>query len=192
MFILASASPRRKELLEKAGLKFQIFSSNIDEDKVIAKDAQALAVTLAELKAKKISEQCKELVLGADTVVVLRENGHEELFGKPSDEADAVRMLTQLQGRSHSVITGFSLVKSGQVIVSSAVETKVNMKALSADEILKYVQTKEPLDKAGAYAIQGLAKEFIESISGSYSNVVGLPVDEVVSVLEKLGIKPNN
>jgi septum formation protein len=192
MFILASASPRRKELLEEAGFEFKILPSDIDEDKVIAKDARALAVTLAELKAKKISENQNELVLGADTVVVLRENGKEELFGKPNDAVDAVRMLTRLQGRSHSVITGFSLVRSRQVLVSSAVETTVKMKALSEDEILKYVQTQEPLDKAGAYAIQGLAKEFIESISGSYSNVVGLPVDEVVSALEKLGIKPNN
>jgi septum formation protein len=190
MFILASASPRRKEILETAGFEFQIMPSEIDEDQVVAKDAKALAVTLAELKAKKISKQHSELVLGADTVVVLREDGGEELFGKPNDEADAVRILTRLQGRSHSVITGFSIVRSGQVLVSLAVETAVKMKELTVEEILAYVQTKEPLDKAGAYAIQGIAKKYIESISGSYSNVVGLPVDEITSELAKLEIHP--
>ena len=171
MLILASRSPRRAELLRSAGIPFTVASADVDETPHAHESAENYAQRVAEEKALAVDAGRDDLVLGADTVVVI----DGVLLGKPLDAADAGRMLRLLSGRRHDVITGICIRQANRIVRDWAA-TKVWFNALSDDEIQAYVATGEPMDKAGAYAIQGLASKFIERIDGSYSNVVGLPV----------------
>jgi septum formation protein len=172
MLVLASASPRRQELLRNAGITFEAQPAHIPEDPLPGEAAQACAERLAREKALAVARQRPhDLVLGADTVVVV--DGH--LLGKPSDAADAAHMLRMLSGREHRVITGVCLVVSGKPSVASET-TLVTMSEITDNDIADYVASGEPMDKAGAYAIQGIASRWIPRIEGDYSNVVGLPV----------------
>lgn len=180
--VLASGSPRRREILQGLGLRFRVEVSGADET-IEPECPPYLAVErLSLLKAADVakSQPEKALVIGADTVVVL----NHEILGKPKDEADAVRMLSALSGREHSVLTGISAVRrSDGKGVSVYEETKVRFRALSEHEILQYVRTGEPMDKAGAYGIQGIGSLLVEKIDGDYFNVVGLPVCRLARML---------
>ncbi len=181
--ILASASPRRKELLEQIAVKFSCLPMDIDETRLTQEDAVAYVQRLAQEKALAAMPQAKGLpVLGSDTIVLLG----DRLLGKPQDEKDATAMLGALSGQCHQVITGISLCRqlSGNLdVLNDVVTTQVTFTKLCAEQIAAYVKTGESLDKAGAYGIQGKAAVFIESISGSYSNVVGLPLLETSRLL---------
>ena len=180
MLVLASASPRRQELLRNAGISFEVQPAHIAEDPLPEEDPRACAERLAREKALTVARQRPDdIVLGADTVVVV--DGQN--LGKPADSADAARMLRMLSGRHHQVITGVALVVSGQCLVGSET-TSVTMSEISEKEIAEYATTGEPMDKAGAYAIQGLASRWIPRIEGDYSNVVGLPVALVWRMLK--------
>jgi septum formation protein len=172
MLVLASASPRRQELLRNAGVAFEAQPADIPEDPLPGEAAKNCAERLAREKALAVARQRPhDVVLGADTVVVVG----GDLLGKPSDAADAARMLRLLSGREHQVITGVCLVVSGQRSVASQT-TSVTMSEITEKEIADYVASGEPMDKAGAYAIQGIASRWIPRIEGDYSNVVGLPI----------------
>lgn len=174
--ILGSASPRRRELLGQAGIPFEVIVS--DEEEVMEKaEPQQVVQGLAAAKAKAVAGRVEgdALVIGADTVVAL----DGEILGKPGDEQDAVSMLEALQGRTHQVYTGVALVKKEgdeQRLHVFYERTEVTMYPMSRQEILDYVATGEPMDKAGAYGIQGRAGIFIKGICGDYNNVVGLPI----------------
>lgn len=185
MLVLASASPRRRELLVQAGFEFIVEPASIPEDVHPGEDPVAYVTRLAREKAQKVAAQlgaqsADAVVLGADTTVVAP-NG--EVLGKPSDGADAARMLRLLAGATHQVITGVAVVAAARVEVASEV-TQVTMLAISDEEIAAYVATGEPMDKAGAYAIQGRAARWIPRIHGSYSNVVGLPLALAATMIE--------
>jgi septum formation protein len=181
MLVLASASPRRQELLRNAGIAFEVQAADIPEDPLPGECAKDCAERLAREKALAVARQRPhDVVLGADTVVVV----DGQLLGKPSDAADAARMLRLLSGREHQVITGVCLVVSGQWSVASQA-TSVTMSEITEKEIADYVASGEPMDKAGAYAIQGIASRWILRIDGDYSNVVGLPVALVVRMLRE-------
>lgn len=184
--ILASQSPRRKELLEQIGVNIKVFPSTINEETVSLKNPEAYVKELSFLKATDISVAYPDSwILGADTIVVVG----DQLLGKPQSKADAVEMLTELNDGEHSVYTGFCVInQKKKSIVKQSVETKVYFKRLSDEEIQWYVNTGEPFDKAGAYAIQGVGAFLVKQISGSYTNVVGLPVCEVVETLMQLNI----
>jgi septum formation protein len=166
--ILASKSPRRAELLSAAGIEFEIRAADIDETPRPGESPRDYVLRIAEEKARAIDG---ELVLAADTTVVLG----GEIMGKPADAADAARMLRALSGRHHEVLTAIALKRSDQLETDLA-STAVWFAPLSEEEIAGYVASGEPMDKAGAYGIQGLASKFVDRIEGSYSNVVGLPV----------------
>ena len=181
--ILASASPRREQLLKQIGLDFEVMPSNFDESRVCTSNptesAQQAAIEKAKAVAKKLSEG---IVIGADTIVVYA----GEVMGKPKDQSDAVRMLKQLSGKKHEVITGVALVNARdnrEYVWSEA--TLVWFKKLSDMEIKKYVESGQPMDKAGAYGIQGRAAAFVEKIDGCYFNVVGLPLASLLVKLNK-------
>ncbi len=179
--ILASSSPRRREILSNAGLAFEVQVSNCDESLLPAERAQPMVERLARAKAQAVARQFPDRwVLGADTTVV----ADDEILGKPENADDARRMLQILQGRTHIVWGGIALVceDRGYVRVASF-STEVSMRAMSAADIDAYIATGEPLDKAGAYAIQGIGAALIRSISGSYFNVVGLDIAAVVDML---------
>lgn len=178
MLILASQSPRRRELLERAGIPFTVQAAAIREERLSQETPEDYVVRLATEKASAIGG---DLVLGADTVVVV----DGEILEKPVDAPDAARMLRLLSGRQHRVITGVCLRSGGEPLTGLA-ETRVSFGALTAAEIESYAASGEPLDKAGAYAIQGLASRFIQSIEGDYTNVVGLPVPTVYRMLRKV------
>ena len=209
MLVLASASPRRQELLRAAGISFVVQPADVDETPLAAESPRACAERLARAKALAVwQKRPQDLVLGADTIVVV----DEMILGKPVDAADAARMLRLLSGRVHRVITGVCIagaVASGQWSMASRTETHdasvessgenlatdhwplttasettvVTMNELSDEEIRSYIATGEPMDKAGAYAIQGMASRWIPRIEGDYSNVVGLPVALVYRML---------
>jgi len=183
--VLASASPRRQELLRTAGISFTVQAADIDETPLADEKAEQCARRLAREKALAVSRlRPLDRVLGADTIVVV----DGEILGKPRDGADAARMLRLLSGRTHEVITGVCLVEAGGTEVSTASETtRVTMNELSDREIQEYVAGGEPMDKAGAYAIQGMASRWIPRIEGDYSNVVGLPVALVYNMLRQRG-----
>lgn len=183
--ILASASPRRSELLESAGVRFTVVPGDIDEAPLPGEAPLAHVLRLAESKAREVASRVDgRFFIGADTIVLC----DGEIMGKPADNNDAVRMLQKLSGRVHQVITGFSVLdrQTGEA-VTQAVSTEVTFKLLTATEISAYVATGCPLDKAGAYAIQGGAAYMVETINGSYTNVVGLPLCEVIEVLNRVG-----
>jgi septum formation protein len=190
--ILASASPRRRELLAQAGYLFEVQASSVDESRRSGEDAIRFATRLAREKAEQVFAQQQSpaqptLVLGADTVVVC----DGQILGKPVDAADATRMLLLLSGRTHHVVTGVAVV-GGQVVEVAAEVTQVTVCTLSPQEIAEYVASGEPMDKAGAYAIQGYAARWIPRISGCYFNVVGLPLALVASLLEGVELRLAN
>ena len=181
LLVLASASPRRKELIEHLHREVVIEVSDIEE--VITKTEPSevvceLAVQKAECVAKRV--QGNATVIGADTVVAC----DGKILGKPQDREDAIRMLTMLQGQTHSVYTGVTLLEESKQTIF-AEETKVTMYPMTEEEIAWYVSTKEPMDKAGAYGIQGLCARFVKEIRGDYNNVVGLPVGRIYQELKK-------
>jgi septum formation protein len=179
MLILASASPRRRELLTEAGIAFTVHPADIDETHRAGESPIAFTQRLAREKAEAISAQHPgATVLGADTIVVC----DHEILGKPADKKDAARMLRLLSSRDHQVITGVALVSLSGTQTQTET-TIVTMREISEEEIQKYIATGEPMDKAGAYAIQGAAAAFIPSIEGDYSNVVGLPMKLVQQML---------
>ena len=185
--ILASASPRRQELLANLGLEFEVKASQVDETLDENTSPAQLVEQLAEHKASAVaSEVSRGLVIGADTIVVL---GRKPL-GKPADRAEAIQMLKELQGRSHEVFTGLAVIDaySGQSVVTHQV-TIVRFKPMTLEQIERYVDTGEPMDKAGAYAVQGKASIFIDSIRGCYFNVVGLPVAKLADALNVFGVE---
>lgn len=186
--VLASASPRRAELLESAGIWFVVVPSTVEEERLPGEGAIEFVRRLARDKAMEVAGRHPgRIFIGADTVVVCDDG----ILGKPVDDADAVRMLRLLSGRTHQVVTGFCVFDrlSGKG-VEDAVVTDVTFVPLDDREIDAYVATGCPRDKAGAYAIQGGAAYMVERISGSYTNVVGLPLAEVVKVLRNLGVGP--
>ena len=178
--ILASTSPRRRELMDLMGLRYDILAPEGDEVHDPALSPRALVEQLARQKGENVAARAPEsaLVIAADTVVALG----DRVLGKPKDRADAVEMLTALSGRAHSVFTGVCMFGSGKIVVESE-ETLVHMRALSAAEIAAYADGGEPMDKAGAYGIQGGASLFIPRIEGDYFNVMGFPVCRVGQML---------
>jgi len=182
--VLASASPRRKRLLRQIGIPFRTLSSRVKED-LLSRDPLMNARLLAEAKAQAVVQKCAgNWILGADTIVVL----NRAVLGKPSDEDEAFSMLRQLSGKEHRVITGFCLVApDSKKAHSEAVVTRVTFKALTRGEILGYVATGEPFGKAGSYGIQGIGAFLVKGITGSYTNVVGLPLSALVSALLATG-----
>ena len=184
-FVLASTSPRRSELLKQVGLDFRVVPSGIEEDLVKGESPKAHVLRLAEKKALKVgSEYPDHWVIAADTIVYV---GHS-ILGKPKDQEEAIKMLRRLSGKEHRVLTGFSVYHMGKGKGDrAAVKTAVKVKRLTPDEMEWYVQTGEPFDKAGGYAIQGIGSFMIESVRGSYTNVVGLPLCELIEMLNRLG-----
>lgn len=181
MLVLASQSPRRSEILRQAGIAFTVRIANVDESPLDGEDPAAYVTRLAEWKARAVPADSAEIVLGADTTVVV---GHE-MLAKPENAADARRMLALLAGREHEVLTGICLMRGDSVVRDCAV-TKVRFSPMTPAEIDAYVASGEPMDKAGAYAIQGLASKYIERIDGCYFNVVGLPVSLVYRHLSRI------
>lgn len=184
--ILASSSPRRKELLGTLGLSFTVQSSDVDETTEAGLAPQEIVEELALRKASAISSQLDDgLVLGSDTIVVL----DGQVLGKPADEADAFRMLSALQGREHTVYSGVALIdaQTGRREVTHS-RTQVHIRPLSDTEIKAYIATGEPMDKAGSYAIQGIGATLVESITGDYFTVVGLPLCLTASMLARFGV----
>jgi len=193
--ILASSSPRRQELLREIGIPFQVHAAHINEDQMAGEDAREYALRLAREKAQAVAAHYPQsYVLGADTIVVV----DGEVLGKPKDHADAARMLRILSGRSHEVTTAVSLLAPGTVAPGTvapctrtetrACTTKVYFRKLTEDEIQQYVASGEPMDKAGAYAIQGGASRWTDRIEGEWSNVVGLPLSLVTDLLRTCGL----
>ncbi len=183
--VLASQSPRRKELLERMGLEFVTQASEIDESAFDGLEAKELVETLSREKAQWIAKRLdrETLVIGADTVVV--RDG--VALGKPKDVEDAVAMLLSLSGRDHQVCTGVTVCQ-GDRVLTWVEETQVTFRSLTETEVRQYVSTGEPMDKAGAYGIQGLGGLLVEGIQGDYSNVVGLPVCRLGQMLKDFGV----
>lgn len=178
--VLASASPRRAELLRSAGIDFDVQPANVDETIVPGEAPNDYVSRLAEGKARLVYERdVRRTVLAADTAVVV----DTHILGKPLDDADAARMLRMLSGRTHEVLTAVSVFHPGQIVDTRVDATTVEFAPLSDTDIDWYVSSGEPMDKAGAYAVQGLASRFVTRIEGSYSNVVGLPVALVYQMI---------
>jgi septum formation protein len=184
--ILASKSPRRSDLLKQAGLIFSTIPSDFDESSVAMSDPESYVRTLAKSKATDISKKHPDSwVLGADTIVLI----NDRILGKPGSKDEARSMLKQLSGKTHQVITGYCLCcQKKNEFISETVRTDVRFKTLREAEIEWYIQTGEPFDKAGAYAIQGVGTFLVKSINGSYTNVVGLPICEVMGYLINAGV----
>ncbi len=186
-FILASSSPRRSDLLNQIGLDFEVIPSRFEESQVNASDPVELVRTLAREKAGTVASEVEgeAIVLGADTIVLL----DGEILGKPRDEAEARSMLGRLAGRTHRVLTGVALIRrpNGPILVEHE-ETAVTMRNLTPGQIAAYVASGEPMDKAGAYAVQGLGSVLVEGLQGDYFNVVGLPLPRLALMLEPLGL----
>lgn len=180
--ILASQSPRRKELLKKIVSDFEIVPSSVEEIFQPELSPRENAVAVARMKALDVSRSYPgHYVIGADTIVVL----DDEIIGKPKDAADARNILRRLSGRRHQVLTGVVVAYSKRM--EDAAVSEVDIRPLNDEEIARYVATGEPMDKAGAYAIQGEGASIVASYSGSYSNIVGLPLDMVKALLERAG-----
>jgi septum formation protein len=186
IIILASASPRRKELLKRIGLKFKVDPSSYEENISSELEPHELAKSLSLEKAKLVAKKhMNALVIAADTFIVFE----GKILGKPRTETEAKEMLETINGKLHSVITGFTIIDTeNNKALSKAVETKVYIRKLSSNEIDAYVESKEPLGKAGAYAIQGLGSVIVEKIEGDYFNVIGLPLSALTESLKEFGI----
>ncbi len=186
-FILASASPRRRELLEQVGAEFEVIPAQ-GEEKITSNKPQDAVLELSARKAREVAGRLQEadaVVLGADTVVAFGGN----ILGKPRDEADAARILSLLSGNTHSVYTGVTVIvlQGGErKEYSFYEETEVTMYPMTEQQISSYIRTGEPMDKAGAYGIQGKGAVFVEKIQGDYNNVVGLPVAKIFQLIGKL------
>lgn len=184
--VLASASPRRRDILQQLGLAFRVIESAVDEPPHAGQAAEAYARGLAALKAESVASKLSDgaFVLGADTIVVI----DDRVLGKPRDDAQACEMVALLAGRWHEVITAVSLRRASAAVASDiAIRTRVAFRALSSDDVRRYVQTGEGRDKAGAYAIQGMGTGVVRAIDGSHSNVVGLPASETLDLLRAAG-----
>ncbi|MGB9359564.1 MAG: Maf family protein [Acidimicrobiia bacterium] len=182
--ILASSSPRRHLLLSAAGYQFDVKTPDVDESVLNAEDPDRMVVRLARTKALAIATDDDTVVLGADTTVVL----DQAILGKPDDEQGAVEMLLSIAGRTHLVITGWALARSGAIVEDGFETTLVSMHAVERNEAEEYAASGEPLDKAGAYALQGNGSRFVSGLAGSRSNVVGLPLKSVVAALRRAGV----
>jgi len=182
LFILASESPRRREILKSAGLKFKIVPANVNEDYLTGESPQQHVKRLARDKAMVIAVKYPEAwVLGADTIVVI----DGIILGKPKNKTQAKEMLKRLSGREHKVFTGFSIIRiASKVFQTKVVQSAVKFKTITPEELDWYIACDEPYDKAGGYAIQGKGSYFIQSIRGSYTNVIGLPLCEVLETLK--------
>mgnify|MGYP001561330960 CR=1 FL=1 len=185
--ILASTSPRRKELLEKIGLKFKVVESKHKEYLDPKLEPHELSKKISFEKAKAVFKKYKNcIIISADTFVVCS----GIILGKPKDEKDAKRMLSLLSDKTHLVITGFTIIDGSlDKAITECSETKVYVRKISPSEIDSYVKTKEPLGKAGGYAIQGIGSIFIQKVEGNYSNAVGLPIYALARMLKKLGVE---
>ncbi|MGV8081837.1 MAG: Maf family protein [Syntrophales bacterium] len=183
--ILASASPRRIELLERVGLAFQVLPSGIEEEDRPEESPEEHVLRLSAAKAETLARKNPDAwVLGADTIVVI----DGDILGKPADREEAKAMLRKLSGREHTVYTGFSVLSGGgRLTVARSVSSTVLFKSLSEEEMNWYVRSDEPYDKAGGYAVQGMGAFFIQEIRGSYTNVMGLPLCEVIEILREAG-----
>jgi len=184
--ILASKSPRRRYLLEQAGLEFSVIPSNLDEDSIPLSSPESYVRRLAEAKAKDISQRYPDRwVIGADTIVFI----DNTMLGKPGSQLEARRMLRRLSGKTHQVFTGYCICceASGRLF-SETIKTDVCFKELTESQIDWYINSGEPFDKAGAYAIQGIGTFLVKRIHGSYTNVIGLPVCEVLEFLINEGV----
>jgi septum formation protein len=180
--ILASGSPRRRQLLAGAGIEFDVIESMVPEQHVAGEPARDYALRMARDKAVAVSSRFPEaIVIGADTIVVCE----TQILEKPIDAADARRMLAMLSSRTHTVVTAFVLARDGKIIESSPVESNVTFRKLGDAEIEDYIATDEPFDKAGAYGIQGVGGGFIAHVEGSRDNVMGLPTERVVAALAR-------
>jgi septum formation protein len=184
-FILASASPRRRELLRSMGFDFVVIPSGVDEKFLEGESVREHVLRLSREKALAVADgNPGAWVLGADTIVVI----DDEVLGKPGSKKEAREMLMRLSGEKHRVLTGFSVVRtSANVVKSGLVESSVFFKVVSGDELEWYIGTEEPYDKAGGYAVQGRAASFVKEIRGSHTNVIGLPLSEVVAALKEVG-----
>jgi septum formation protein len=186
--VLASASPRRKELLTQIGLHFRVIPSTAAETEQAGETPADMVRRLSLSKAKEVAGRCDDAarwVIGSDTIVVLQ----TEVLGKPRDNAHAAAMLRKLSGHSHRVLSGFAVIdRQQQRQRVEAVTTTVRFRQLTEEEIARYIATGEPADKAGAYAIQGIGACFVSGIEGSYSNVVGLPLCRLTLALKELGV----
>ena len=185
MIVLASKSPRRKELLSLITKDFEICESHFDESSISVDDNYKLPELLAYNKAKEVASKYgkDDVIIGSDTIVLI----NNEVLGKPKSTEDAHRMLNLLSNKTHEVITGLSIIY-GEKIINKTVIAKVHFKDLDEDEISKYIASNEPFDKAGAYAIQGLASKFIKGIEGDYFTIVGLPVNALYESLRELKV----
>ena len=184
--ILASKSPRRRDLLKQAGLEFSVIPSNFEENSIPPSSAESYVRCLAESKAKDISQKYPDSwVIGADTIVFI----DNTMLGKPGSRLEARRMLRSLSGKTHQVLTGYCICCQARGrLFSETVKTDVCFKELTESEIDWYINSGEPFDKAGAYAIQGIGTFLVKRIHGSYTNVVGLPVCEVLEFLINEGV----
>ncbi len=182
--LLSSGSPRRKELLSLLGIPFQVKVPNIPEVQRINETPRSFCLRISREKAIKVAQLYPHaLVIGADTIVVI----DGKILGKPRDTREANDFLTLLQDRVHEVFTGYTII-SGNHHISKVVRTKVRFRAMTPEEISWYVLTGEPMDKAGAYAVQGIGSLFIEKVHGCYTNVIGLPLSYLYNDLKKFGI----
>jgi len=181
--LLASASPRRREILENLGFEFEILPSNVDESEVPWNDPVKSAKLLAEIKAVDAQmTRPRKTIIAADTIVLC----DGQVMGKPGSPEEAKEMLVALSGRMHEVVTGIALIATPNIRIIEAESTRVFFRELRPEEISRYIETGEPFDKAGAYAIQGYASAFIEKIEGCYFNVVGLPVSRLFGMFRRL------
>ncbi len=183
--VLASSSPRRQQLLDLIGIAYEVRPANIDETMRAREVPRRHAERLAREKATKIATRDPDLItIGADTVVVI----NRKVLGKPRDEAEAIHMLSQLSGREHTVITAVAVAR-GKKLRSAIEEVRVKFRRLHDDEIKAYVATGEPMDKAGAYGIQGYGATIVECIEGDYFAVMGLPLARLTSLMRDLGVR---
>lgn len=179
--ILGSGSPRRKQIFDALGIEYELSPADIDERKIEYKLPREFAIKAAYAKACAVEKRFRQgLVIAVDTIVVL----DERIYGKPDDEEDARRMLSDLSGRTHRVISGVAVKQVGKSALLDAEKTDVHLMPLTEAEIAEYVATGEPLDKAGSYAIQGTGRRIVDHIDGDYFNVVGLPVQRLLGMMD--------
>lgn len=184
--ILASSSPRRSLLLSVAGFEFSVQTPEVDEEVVKGEDPDRMVVRLAREKALAALTEDGSVALGADTTVVL----DGVILGKPKDEVEAADMLLSIAGRTHLVLTGWAIAQNESIIEDGFDSSLVSMHAVTRDEAIAYADSGEPLDKAGAYALQGDGARFVSGVAGSRSNVIGLSLQPIVAALRRAGIEP--